>query len=84
MTDTSQGENVAHCGVCAAITAHRDSLGDALNDPDSETIRESLTRSCDICDQPVGALCVKRKGITADLAGRLVHLGRLTPRGRAK
>ena len=80
MTDTSQGENVAQCGVYAAITAHRDSL----NDPDSDVIRDALTRSCDVCGAAKRVMCVERPDLPEGLAGRRVHFGRLTPRGRAK
>jgi hypothetical protein len=72
MTDTSKASIVAQRGVWAATTAYRA----ALLNPDSDIIREALTRKCDQCQAPAGVLCRGRKGFSADLAGRLIHHGR--------
>lgn len=54
-------------------------LADALNDPDSPQVVDALTRRCDLCGQPAGKLCGRRHGIRDDLAGRLIHVGRMQP-----
>lgn len=54
-------------------------FADALNDPGSPQVVDALTRRCDLCGQPAGKLCAPRHGIRDDLAGRIVHLGRLQP-----
>lgn len=51
---------------------------DLLN-PDDPVVVEALTRPCDICGALKRTMCVKRPGIQADLAGRLIHLGRMQP-----
>ena len=50
-----------------------------ITDPDSAIVQEALTRSCDQCLAKRGQLCVKRGGFKADLTGRVIHLGRLSP-----
>ena len=59
------------------VTAQSRPITEQLTDPGSEIVLEALTRRCDQCLAPKGQLCVKRGGFTADLTGRLVHLGRL-------
>jgi len=73
MTDTTPTGFGAQERTQAAIRAYYT----ALLNPDSDIIREALTRKCDQCQAPVGILCRGRKGFSADLAGRLIHLGRM-------
>lgn len=47
-----------------------------LQDPDSPAVVEALTRRCDQCRAEPGQLCTRRAGITDDLKGRLIHIGR--------
>ena len=47
-----------------------------LQNPNDTAVTEALTRKCDQCHAPAGQLCVKRVGFGADLAGRLIHIGR--------
>lgn len=42
-----------------------------LSDPDSELVRDALTRRCEICKAPPGEPC------TELIFGRLVHLHRV-------
>lgn len=74
MTDANVAQNRARPRQSPSV---RRSIVDELTNPDSDTIRESLTRKCDLCLAPKGQLCVKRGGFTADLTGRLIHLGRM-------
>lgn len=74
MTDTTPPVPVAQRGA----QGPKRSLTEELTDPDSATIRESLTRRCDQCRAGPGEMCVRRGGYRADLTGRLVHLGRLS------
>jgi hypothetical protein len=53
-------------------------LSSEIENPDSPTVQEALTRSCDQCLAPVGVLCVKRGGIQQDLLGRQIHIGRMS------
>lgn len=53
------------------------SLADQLQDPNHPTVREALTRRCDQCQADIGAECKPRGGIHHDLAGRIIHLGRM-------
>jgi hypothetical protein len=39
-----------------------------------------LLWSCDLCGATPGSLCLKREGFVSDLAGRVVHFGRLVDR----
>ena len=48
-----------------------------LSDPDDPAVVEALTRKCDQCKQPAGALCVNHIRPNHPLPGRLVHFGRL-------
>jgi hypothetical protein len=48
-----------------------------ISDPDDPAVIEALTRRCDQCRAPVGQLCFKRGGITKDLLGRVIHIGRM-------
>lgn len=50
-----------------------------LNDPADAAVVGALVRRCDLCGAPPGELCVKRHGIRNDLAGRLIHIGRMQP-----
>lgn len=54
-------------------------LAEALNDPHSPEMLDALTRRCDACGQPPEKLCARRHGIRDDLAGRLIHVGRMHP-----
>lgn len=45
--------------------------------PDHPIIRDALGRKCDQCNANIGAECRPRGGIRHDLAGRLIHLGRM-------
>jgi hypothetical protein len=72
MTDTSAEGFGAQLGIEAAIRAYYA----AMLNPDSDIVQESLTRKCDQCKAPAGQLCVKREGFGADLAGRVIHVGR--------
>jgi len=49
---------------------------DLLNENDPH-VQAALTRACDQCRAPAGEPCVKRAGIHHDLAGRIIHYGRL-------
>lgn len=48
-----------------------------LFDPDDPAVVEALTRECDQCKQPAGALCVNHIRPNHPLPGRLIHFGRL-------
>jgi len=48
-----------------------------LADPNDPVVIEALTRKCDQCKQPAGALCVNHIRPNPPLPGRLVHFGRL-------
>ena len=50
-----------------------------LND---QRVQAALQWSCDICGAPKGEPCHKRDGIFQDLAGRVIHIGRLVDRRR--
>lgn len=52
-------------------------FADAINDPDHPVIRDALSRRCDICGAFIGAECKPRGGIHHDLAGRIIHHGRM-------
>jgi len=51
-----------------------------ITDPRSDIVIEALTRTCDQCRAAIGQTCVKRGGIHQDLLGRLIHIGRMSPR----
>ena len=55
-------------------------LDEQLNDPDSDLVRDALTRSCDGCKAPAGVLCHNHIQIGEPLPGRLVHIGRTAKR----
>lgn len=55
------------------------SLADDLNNTGSAVVADALTRRCDLCHAPKGALCTKRGNIRHDLAGRIIHFGRMQP-----
>ncbi len=51
-------------------------------DPNDPRVGEALSWSCDLCGAKPGLLCLKREGFVGDLAGRVVHFGRLSDRRR--
>ncbi len=51
-------------------------------DPNDTRVRGALSWSCDLCGAKPGSLCLKREGFVGDLAGRVVHFGRLLDRRR--
>ena len=61
----------------SAKTAYPRHIAPDLANPDDPAVREALTRKCDQCHAPAGELCVKRQGFGADLAGRVIHIGRM-------
>jgi hypothetical protein len=58
----------------------RRSITAEISDPHSDTVLEALTRTCDQCRAPIGVTCLKRGGIHQDLLGRVIHIGRMSPR----
>ena len=52
-------------------------LSAEIENPDSPTVQEALTRTCDQCHAPIGTLCTGRGGIHQDLLGRVIHIGRM-------
>ncbi len=55
-----------------------------ITDPDDPAVQTSLTRTCDLCQAPKGQLCTNPISPDVPLPGRVVHLGRLVDRRRAK
>jgi hypothetical protein len=53
-------------------------LSAEIENPNSPTVQEALTRSCDQCHAPIGTLCSGRGGIQQDLLGRVIHIGRMS------
>lgn len=54
-------------------------ITEQITDPNSELVREALTRTCHQCLAGIGCLCVKRDWLQADLLGRVIHLDRIGP-----
>lgn len=72
MADTRPDVKV--CERCAQSLVM--ALHEQLTDPNSEMVREALTRRCDGCGAAIGVLCHNHIQPGADLPGRLIHLGR--------
>jgi hypothetical protein len=53
-------------------------LSAEIENPDSSTVQEALTGSCDQCHAPIDVLCTGRGGIHQDLLGRVIHIGRMS------
>lgn len=78
MDDTSDTTKV--CQRCSQ--APKRTLDERLNDPNSDLVRDALTRTCDGCKAGIGVLCHNHIRIGEPLPGRLVHIARTTDRRR--
>jgi hypothetical protein len=55
-----------------------------LTDPTDARIVAALSRTCDLCKARIGQLCTNTIQPKQKLPGRIVHLGRLVDRRKAK
>lgn len=76
MADTTEQANV--CQRCAQSLVM--ALDEQLMDPNSDIVREALTRTCDLCGAKVGQVCRNVIQPGQPLPGRIIHIGRKSPR----
>lgn len=76
MNDTREVEKV--CQRCAQTLVM--ALDERMNDPSSDIVREALTRTCDICKAGIGQLCHNVITPGQPIPGRIIHIGRKSPR----
>lgn len=56
----------------------KSSIFEELGDPTSPTVKDAVTRTCELCGQPPGKYCTQIVN-GAPLSTRLVHYIRTTP-----